>query len=264
MKRITSYLLVVLGIITGNHSLAQRTCGTGDYLQMAIQTDPGLLQQTIDARNLADQWLNMHPDASIKKAGTILKIPVVIHVVYNNTNENISDAQAISQIDVLNEDYRKLNSDTGNVPLWFQPIAADVEVEFILAVRDPDGNSTSGITRTSTNSSSFSTNDNVKFSSSGGKDGWPNSDYLNFWVCDLSGGLLGYATPPGFGSSSTDGVVCDYEYVGATPDNPFNSPFNKGRTATHEVGHYLGLAHTFQGGCAGMSASNCSSGGDRI
>ena len=109
-----------------------------------------------------------------------------------------------------------------------------------MASEDPNGNTTTGITRTATSQSSFSTNDGVKYSSSGGVDAWNTSEYLNIWVCDLSGGLLGYAQFPG-GTASSDGVVCDYAYFGnmgtATP------PYDQGRTLTHEIGHWLNLRH---------------------
>ena len=240
---------------------AQRTCGTGDYFQKALKEDPAVLQRVMDAKAQADQWLKVNGPAA-KKTGAIITIPVVIHVLYENSTENISDAQVISQIEVLNEDYRKLNADTGSVPTEFKGVAADVEVEFCLAVRDPNGNATNGITRTSTTVTNFASG-NPKSTSAGGKDAWPNGDYLNFWVCDLGSSLLGYATPPG-GNPSQDGVVCGYQFVGKPPANTFNGPFNKGRTATHEVGHYLGLAHTFQSGCSGTSPSNCATSGDDI
>ena len=146
-------------------------------------------------------------------SSTIITIPVVVHVVYYNSNENISDLQIQSQIDILNNDFRRLNSDAVNTPAAFQPVTADTEIEFCLASEDPNGNSTNGITRTQTSQSSFSTNNGVKYSSSGGIDAWNTSDYLNIWVCDLSGGLLGYAQFPG-GTASSDGVVCDYIYFG--------------------------------------------------
>ncbi|MBL4754937.1 MAG: zinc metalloprotease, partial [Flavobacteriales bacterium] len=262
MKRNTLYVLLALCTAVPFHALGQRTCGTGDHFQQALLKDPSLLQRTKDAKALSEQWLNKHPASTLKKTGTVITIPVVVHVIYENNAENISDAQVISQIDVLNRDFRKLNVDTGNVPIGFQGLAADVEVEFCLAVRDPNGNPTNGITRTPTTQTDFS-NADPKSTAQGGKDGWPNNDYLNFWVCDLGGGLLGYATFPG-GNPSQDGVVCLYTSIGEPPANPFGGSFNKGRTATHEIGHYLGLSHTFQGGCAGTTLSNCGSSGDGI
>ncbi len=130
----------------------------------------------------------------------------------------------------------------------FLGVAADSEFEFCMATVDPSGNPTNGITRTQTSTTSFSTNNNVKFNATGGHDAWPAGQYLNVWVCDLTGGLLGYAQFPG-GNPATDGVVCDYLYFGtigtATP------PFHLGRTATHEIGHWLNLRHIWgDGGCS--------------
>ena len=178
-----------------------------------------------------------------RSSAPVITIPVVVHVVWNTAAENISDAQILSQIEVLNEDFRRLNSDADNV--WGQ--AADTEIEFCLANVDPNGNATTGITRTQTSNTSFSTNDNVKFTSSGGKDAWPSSSYMNMWICDISGGIIGYAQFPG-GPASTDGIVVDYTTTGNI--GTATAPFDLGRTATHEVGHYLNLRHIWgDGGC---------------
>ena len=229
----------------------QEKCGVMENLEMRKLQDLNLenRMQMIEAHTqnyISNQSLNN--SNGNKKA--IITIPVVFHVVYNNSNQNIPDAQIMSQLDVLNEDFRRLNADTVNTPSAFLGVAADTEIEFCLAIRDPSGNPTTGITRTSTSTSGFSTNDNVKFNSSGGKDAWPCDEYLNFWICNFSGGLLGYAQFPG-GSCNTDGVVCLYTSVGKPPDNPFPGPYNLGRTATHEVGHWLNLRHIWgDGGCS--------------
>src|SRR5688500_12228415 len=141
-------------------------------------------------------------------------VPVVVHVVYNTTEQNIPEYQITSQIDVLNEDYRRLNADSVNTRAVFNALSADTEIEFCLATVDPSGNPTSGITRTPTSNTYFTiTNDNVKTSSTGGKDPWPKEQYLNIWVCNLSSGLLGYATLPGTGGNK-DGVVIGYRFFG--------------------------------------------------
>ena len=197
---------------------------------------PDLEQQMIQDEL---QLQNFISSTSIS-ANSIIIIPVVVHVVYNNSTENISDAQIFSQIDILNKDFRRLNSDTVNTPVMFQSVAADTEIEFCLAVNDPNGNPTTGITRTPTSQSSFSTNDGVKYSATGGIDAWDTDNYLNIWVCDISGGILGYAQFPG-GNPSSDGVVCDYEYFGNI--GTATAPYDLGRTATHEVGHWLNLRH---------------------
>ncbi|MBT8189169.1 MAG: zinc metalloprotease, partial [Bacteroidia bacterium] len=171
----------------------------------------------------------------------VITIPVVVHVVYNTTAENVSNAQITSQMTVLTDDFRRLNSDANNT--W--PQAADSEIEFCLATVDPNGNPTTGITRTSSSNTSFNLNDQVKFNSSGGKDAWPAADYLNIWVCDLESGYLGYAQFPG-GPANTDGVVVDYEAFGT--NGSAQAPFNLGRTGTHEVGHWLNLRHIWGDG----------------
>jgi Pregnancy-associated plasma protein-A/Secretion system C-terminal sorting domain/Fibronectin type III domain len=169
---------------------------------------------------------------------TVVTIPVVVHVVYFNSAQNISDAQIATQIAVLNNDFRRLNADAGNTPGVWQGIAADCEVNFCMAQQDPAGNATTGIVRVSTTVNGFSTNDNVKYTSLGGSNIWDRNKYLNLWVCNLSGGLLGYAQFPG-GAAATDGVVCDYAYFGTGT----TAPYDLGRTATHEVGHWLNCYH---------------------
>ena len=208
------------------------------YLEYLQAQDPQLAQKMaqdeIDLQNRIQNQSN-------NKMSSVITIPVVVHVVYNNLTNNISDAQIQSQIDILNEDFRRLNADTSSTPLTFQSVAADVEIEFCLASQDPYGITTNGITRTLTSQFSFTGNDDMKFSSSGGIDAWNTNDYLNIWVCNLSGGLLGYAQFPNSGSIYTDGVVCDYEYFGNI--GTATSPFHLGRTVTHEVGHWLNLRH---------------------
>jgi len=179
---------------------------------------------------------------SNQKIEGLITIPVVVHIVYNTQAENISDAQILSQIDVLNEDFRRLNEDASNTPADFLPVAADTEIEFCLAIRDPNGNPTTGITRTSSDVTSWYTFGNfIKFSDFGGVDAWPTGDYLNIWVGNLNGGVLGYAQIPG-GLANTDGVVCTYLAFGRIGDSLYPE-YNMGRTTTHEVGHWLNLEH---------------------
>jgi len=220
----------------------ERTCSTMDQLEEEIRENP--LRQSV--LNAIEDHTNMVLSGATRSAVTgVITIPVVVHVVYNTTSENISTAQINSQIDVLNKDFRRTNTDATS--LW--PQAADSEIQFCLATVDPSGNPTSGITRTSTTSTSFSSGNNMKFNSTGGKDAWPAGSYLNIWVCDLSGGLLGYAQFPG-GSASTDGVVIDYQYFGTV--GTATAPFNLGRTGTHEVGHWLNLRHIWGDGPCGV------------
>ncbi len=219
---------------------AHRTCASHDkYVEMMGGAKFSEMRTRIEQQT--QHWESQSGEQRSNQASTVVTIPVVFHVVYANGSQNISDAQILSQLQILNDDFRRLNSDADNT--WSQ--AADSEVEFCLATNDPEGNPTDGILRVSTSVSSFGTSDNVKFSNSGGSNAWPAGSYLNFWVCNIGGGILGYAQFPG-GSASTDGVVCDYRYVGDM--GTATAPFDLGRTATHEVGHWLNLYHIWGDG----------------
>ena len=242
LKRFTIALLLTM--VLGSFLQAQvRNCGTMEYLEYQQQQEPNRSLKMMEIERHTNDYLEGH-----ERVDGVITIPVVVHVVWNTAAENISDAQIQSQIDILNEDFRRLNTDASNTPADFQGIAADSEIEFCLATVDPNGASTNGITRTQTSVTAFSTNDAVKFNSSGGKDAWPASDYLNIWVCDISGGILGYAQFPG-GSAATDGVVNDYQYFGNI--GTATAPFDLGRTCTHEIGHWLNLRHIWgDGNCS--------------
>lgn len=215
---------------------AQRNCSSMDVLEQQMEADPGLEQRMEQIENFTRDFVR-----SPSGARNVITIPVVVNVIYNNSAENVSDAQIQSQIDVLNEDFRRTNSDADNT--WSQ--ASDVQIEFCLASTDPDGNATNGIRRQSSSKRDWRTNDDMKRSSRGGIDPWNTSDYMNIWVCDIKGGILGYAQFPG-GSAATDGIVIDYAYFGRF--GSAQPPFNLGRTATHEVGHYLNLRHIWGDG----------------
>jgi len=240
-----AFVLTMLFTLSSPNLFAQdkqhRKCGTMDVHYRLMKTDSQYVKNRIDIENFTTLYTNQVEalGAAGLRSGIVI-IPAVVHVVYNTATENISDAQIHSQIDVLNEDYRRLNSDISTVPTAFQPFTADARIEFQLAVRDPDCNSTNGITRTNTTVTSFTSNDAVKYSSSDGHDAWPRDKYLNIWVCNLSGSLMGYAQFPG-GSAATDGVVIDYTYFGTI--GTVSSPFHLGRTTVHEIGHWLNLNH---------------------
>ena len=217
---------------------------------------PGLIANIQMNQAIQEQWLANNP---INSERAIITIPVVVHVVYNSSTQNLSDAQILSQIDVLNEDYRHLNQDASNTPSVWQSIAADCQIDFCLAQRDPNGNPTSGIERIHTSTTSWSTNDQVKKSSTGGADAWPKNDYLNIWVCNLGGGVLGYSSFPSTNQSTAwkDGVVIGYKYFGDTLT--VQSPYDLGRTTTHETGHWFGLYHIWgddNGACSGSDNIN--------
>lgn len=239
MKKI---LLPVCGLLffagTQLNAQASVRCASHEYMQEAVAADPSLnaviAQNEQDYQNFSQQ----HPNGYTNRSVAV--IPVIFHVVYKVSSQNLSTSRLQEQIDVLNADYRKNNSDASLVPSAWQGVTADCEIEFCLAKQDPNGNWTDGIERTQTTVSSFGmTGDPVKFAASGGADAWDRNKYLNIWVCNLSGGLLGYSTFPG-GAANKDGVVLLYTAVGVTGAG---APYNKGRTATHEIGHWLNLRH---------------------
>jgi Pregnancy-associated plasma protein-A/Secretion system C-terminal sorting domain len=175
----------------------------------------------------------------------VVNIPVVVHVLYNTAAQNISDAQIASQIAVLNADFRKLNTDANLVPAAFSSLAADCEFSFCMAQQTPTGAATTGIIRKSTTKTSFNADTDDAKSATSGSATWDATKYLNIWVVPSiisngMSGILGYAQFPG-GPASTDGVVIAYQYFGTT--GTATAPFNKGRTGTHEVGHWLNLYH---------------------
>ncbi|MEZ4909424.1 MAG: M43 family zinc metalloprotease [Saprospiraceae bacterium] len=235
-------ILVVLGFLSSVSFSQTRQCDSDAYLEQEISTNPRRLEILKEIELHTQDFVHLNASS---RSTNIVTIPVVVHVVYKNDNENISKERILSQIDALNADFRRLNSNKTNT--WTQ--AADTQIEFCLAIQDPYGMSTDGITRTKTTVSSFnSASDGVKYSYSGGKDAWPRDAYLNIWVCDVSGSILGYAQLPG-GTPEKDGIVIDYASFGTTDD--VLPPFNLGRTTTHEVGHWLNLRHIW-------GASDCS------
>jgi hypothetical protein len=208
----------------------------------------------------------------------VVTIPVVVHVVYKSEKENISDARIHSQLAVLNQEFRKQNNSIDSVPDVWKHLVADSRIEFRLAIKDPEGNPSSGITRNPTDNDEFlhgeDQNGNplpekIKFSRMGGKDAWDTSRYFNIWVCNLDGinrdgsrsGTIGYAQFPDM-PPLTDGVVMRYEAFGT--GTGVNPPLHLGRVTVHECGHYLGLYHIWGDNSDFEEQNWCSTGGDNI
>ena len=226
----------------------RRRCGTMDVHRRLLSSSSSYRAARDAIENITIESLSRSPASRF--AG-VAHIPVVVHVVSKTPAQNVSESQIESQIDVLNRDFRATNPDVSTVPSVFSGLVADSNIEFFLATTDPAGNPTNGITRTSTTVASFSDDDAVKSAATGGADAWPADRYLNIWVAPLGGGLLGYAQFPG-GPAETDGVVITFDAFGTT--GTAAAPFHLGRTATHEVGHYLNLFHIWGDdgtGCAG-------------
>ena len=221
----------------------RRACGTMEVFEAQLAADPSLAQR-VAAIEAYTKKVQSQPALQRGPGATVI-IPVVVHVLYNTAGQNISDAQVQSQLAVLNEDFRKLNADVSQTPAAFAGLAADANIQFVLAKRSPTGTATTGIIHKFTKTASWGTNDAVKNSKRGGDDAWDATKYLNLWACNLGQGLLGYAQFPG-GAASTDGVVILYSAFGSRAKyaaGTYTATYDLGRTATHEVGHWLNLRH---------------------
>ncbi|GAA4409618.1 hypothetical protein GCM10023187_33200 [Nibrella viscosa] len=236
---------------------ALKRCGHVEYEQVLRQRDP-FRRTNIDALNQKILAFKTQ-QAQGRTTETIYRIPVVVHVIHYNTsgfiggdnNPNISDEQIASQIRVLNEDYRRQEGTPG---FNTDPVGADMGIEFFLAQTDPNGRSTTGITRHYNAKESFDVfRDDVLLSQIAY---WPSDRYLNIWVAPLANNYLGIAQFPEGGTTIpglsvgetnefTDGVIIDYRYFGRSIGTVRNSTYCCGRTTTHEIGHWLGLIHTW-------------------
>lgn len=253
MLRLLLFIPLIILCLPGK---AQQRCGTVEYMHM--QRKLGKIRQTDEQ---FEQWLarqsrNMLRQQQSRRESGPYRIPVVVHVIHNGeplgTGTNISDAQVLSQIEVINKDFNRLNADAVNTPPEFAAVAGSMDIEFVLALRDPFGLPTSGIVRVNGGRTSWAVSQETEFKA---LSYWPSEDYLNIWVLNLSGGFIGYAqfpvsNLPGLeeyqdGIAATDGVVIDYKAFGSIDYGSFDldPDYNKGRTLTHELGHFFGLRH---------------------
>ena len=212
----------------GETTATERKCSSDDVLQEQLKADPSLRQRMDAIEEFTNRFKN-NPQMERLLPGGVIEIPVVFNVLYRTSAQNVSLAQLQSQVDVLNEDFAATNADYNFTSTYNSVKSGDIGVRFVL----------DQVKRRSTNTVSWSTNDAMKKNAKGIAPTSPATK-LNIWVCNMGGGILGYAQFPG-GSSATDGVVLDDNATGRT--GTAAAPFAKGRTATHEVGHWLNLRH---------------------
>lgn len=247
----------LLAIAFSLNAVAQhRTCYSVEAVNKLRATNPNYNQQMQQQEEVLRKWVQTNQQDPNYQARAVRTIPVAVHVIYNTSAQNVSDAAVQTMINQLNMDYRKLNSDFSTARAAVQGFAADAQIEFCLAQQKPDGSATNGIEHVFTNEACYDVDtetDKMKSSSTGGADPWNPSKYLNVYIVHLcgsspqTGGVAGYAYIPAAGNglhgSSIDGLVIDYS-IGMGAGN---------RTWTHEIGHYLGLHHTW----GDLSANAC-------
>jgi hypothetical protein len=210
-----------------NSVAVKRACASQEVYERQLQENPEL---ALRMNKIEEFTVKAMQEGRLVNGH--IEIPVVVNVLYRTATENISLAQIQSQINVLNADFNAANADYSQVPTLFSGVKANVGITFVL----------DQVIRKATTKTSWGTRDAMKKTKQGGINPTSPTTKLNFWVCTIGGGILGYAQFPG-GSSATDGVVCDSKYVGVTSNSSSSYPYNLGRTATHEVGHWMNLRH---------------------
>jgi hypothetical protein len=270
-KSIICFILLLSVFSLKSQTTGVEPCGFQHEIEKILKKQPNYLiwQQAVFEQAFQEYEAIRSSKRRIVADTQFYEIPVVFHVLYNNNTENLNISYINSQLTELNLAFRKKTSDTERIRDIFKPIAADVRIQFVLATVDPDGNPTNGVTRTSTSKTTFSKNiygeytTDMKYSSKGGKDAWDPTRYLNIWTCNMrfpsqQSMTLGFATPPtgapnwgsGITKDSTDiesGVVLHFSIVGRNHPQAVGKA-TEGKTAVHEVGHYLGLRHVWGDG----------------
>jgi len=241
-KKITMSRVVLLCILLLNAAsvLAQKECSSAIYREELIKKQPSLISDI----NTANSFISSRNEVVMSGAGSpdnllpVITIPVVVHILYKENHEKLTDELVYAQIETLNKAFQLRHADTSKIPSYFRSLAADTRIEFKLAKVDPKGYATNGIVRKSTWVTMFGIDDRIKFSDKGGDDAWDSDSYLNIWVGNLAGGIGGYSSVMG-GPKNLDGVAVLHSAFGVS-----NAGGNSGgKTLVHEVGHWLGLRH---------------------
>nr|WP_315184646.1 zinc metalloprotease [uncultured Flavobacterium sp.] len=220
------------------NAITKRSCASQEVLEAQLKADP-----TLAIRMNQIEAFTQNSMTNGRLVNGKVEIPVIVNVLYKTAAENISDAQIQTQINVLNQDFNATNPDFSSVPTLFSGVAANIGITFVLEK----------INRKATTKTSWGTRDAMKKTKQGGLDPTSPTTKLNLWACTIGGGILGYAQFPG-GSSATDGVVIDSKYFGLSGTASY--PYNLGRTATHEVGHWMNLRHIWGDATCGSDLVN--------
>lgn len=231
------FLLAMLFSLVLN---AQHICGTEQKMAELMAQDSVYAASRKEMESTMKQFSLQSTSATARDDEEYI-IPVVVHVIYRLEANNVSMEQIHSQIDALNRDYNLQNEDQSNIPSVFAPYKSSAKFKFVLADKDPDGNFTNGVTRTQTDIKNIGSTDFYFKTSAGGADPWVQAHYVNVWVCEIEGLVLGYAYLPAPNMSERDGIVMAPRAFGTI--GTAVAPYNYGRTMVHEMGHYFGLMH---------------------
>lgn len=240
---------IILLLFLVEIALGQSPCATMEKTENALYTDSAYKSSMLEQVDLLEQFESGVVDVASRNVKQVT-LPVVVHVLYESEEQNIPVEQIHSQIDVLNRDFGWNQSDKQKIPSIWRDLGRDSGIRFKLADVDPDGNFTTGITRKQIFQSDIGNGDNYYQSSLGGTDPWPRPHYINIWVCEIGDNVLGYTFLPVASFPVNDGIVIDPRAFGTT--GAAVEPYNGGRTMVHEMGHYLGLRHTW-----GMEEGEC-------
>jgi len=231
MRKVLLPLLAIFFFSAANSqnpiAIGSNRCGSNEMIKQQMAIDPVYAKKVNELLKNKGNAEKGRPPAQ----GSIT-IPVAVHVLYYSADQNISDAQVQSQIDVLNEDFTATNSDYNNYNAGYGRVRGDLDIKYCLTQ----------VIHKQTGHKSFGFNDNMKYSKKGGSDAIDPMHVLNIWVCDLGNKLLGFAYYPGI-SPEKFGVVCHTNAFGKGSQYNLFAAYNLGRTVTHEIGHCFGLAH---------------------
>jgi len=231
------FLSVLCICMIYSHVNAQKKCYSSDYRTNEIRLDPSLSEKFKNIETATENFISQQGTVANRGEESVIRIPVVVHILYHTSAEKITDADVYYQIAALNNCFRRRSADTAQTPSYFKPLAADCNIEFQLAISDPKQRATTGIIRKYTPVARWDANDKMKFSSQAGDDAWDPSSYLNIWVCNLDM-MAGYSTFPD-AAKEKDGLVIAYNVFGSQG----STGYNMGKTAVHEIGHWLNLKH---------------------
>lgn len=253
MKKSIPFIITLLILFPSIKLCAQNPirCGTVEYMARLKAEDPTLVDRLREAEMAIQRESLKHINERTSGTSATIYVPVVFHVMYSNTAENISDNRINDQIASLNKDFARLNADSNKTPSFWRSIAANTNIQFCLARRDPYGNPTNGVIRIPVgNGFDPYSNDNAKFTSLGGSDAWPLTKYLNIWTMSFRGatptdllGITTFPSAPDPHNDSLDGIIMKYSTIGGPNYHGTEPKYDVGRTLTHEVGHWLDLIH---------------------